>query len=422
MNIPHSAGSAYEGLSIDLGKAAHTVTKALDYVGVDDRSHGRRVGLMCHRVAHNLGWDRPTRHFALLAGMLHDCGVSSTATHNKLVESMEWEGADDHCRRGAEFLRAFPPFAEYAATIRHHHTRWNSLPASLDPRTSLFSNLVFLADRLDVVRGNFLTQRHQNEVLATRRELVATLSPYVSELFSPELFSALEQAAKRDGFWLELEDEFLDQAIFETLATWDHSVHLRFDDIMALGEMISRIVDAKSPFTHYHSLRVADLAFHASGLLGFAPQRRQMLRLAALLHDVGKLRTPDDILEKAGPLSPAEHDVMLRHPLDSKIVLTALFPNTPIATWAAHHHEKLNGTGYPYGWSGEQIDLETRLLSICDIFQALCQKRPYRDRLQVSDVVEIMERMVKAGELDPPLFELLRTHAASLYAIAIREG
>lgn len=67
----------FEQLEMDVGRAAHTVTTALDYVGVDDRSHGRRVGLICHRIAHHLGWDRDKRHFILLAGMLHDCGVSS---------------------------------------------------------------------------------------------------------------------------------------------------------------------------------------------------------------------------------------------------------------------------------------------------------------------------------------------------------
>lgn len=410
------------GLSIDLGRVAHTVTKALDYVGVDDRSHGRRVGLICHRVAHNLGWDRQTRHFMLIAGMIHDCGVSSTATHQKLVDELEWEGADDHCHRGAAFLHGFAPFAEYAATIRHHHARWVNLPDSVPPQVREFANLVFLADRFDVVRGGFLTGRRCHEVLSARYDLVAQLAPHVGSLFAPHLFEALECAIRKDGFWIELEDEFLDPAIFETLGTWDHSVRLDFADIVALGEMVSHIVDAKSPFTHFHSLRVADLAFFVSGLLGLDDQRRQMLRLAALLHDVGKLRTPDDILEKPGALSGEEHDIMLRHPLDSKVVLTALFPDTPIARWAAHHHEKLNGTGYPYGWSGEQLDLETRVLTVCDIFQALCQKRPYRDRLPAEQVIAIMELMAQAGEIDPGLFALARTRRDDLYAIAIREG
>lgn len=417
-----NAAMSFEGLPVDLGRVAHTVTKALDYVGVDDRSHGRRVGLMCHRVAHGLGWDRPTRHAALIAGMIHDCGVSSTATHQKLVDEMEWAGADDHCRRGAAFLHAFAPFAQYAEAIRHHHHRWALLPETMAPHQRELANLVFLADRFDVVRAGFLAGRRDHEVLAARHDLVATLAPHVGTLFSPRLFAALEQAIRRDGFWIELEDEFLDGAIFETLATWDHSLTLEFDDVIALGEMISHIVDAKSPFTHYHSLRVADLAFAVTGFLDFAPQRRQMLRLAALLHDVGKLRTPDDILEKPGALSADEHDVMLRHPLDSKVVLSALFPETPIARWAAHHHEKLNGSGYPYGWQGDEIDVETRVLTICDIFQALCQKRPYRGRLPVSEVIAIMDRMDKAGEIDPDLFALVKSRADDLYAIAIREG
>lgn len=414
--------TSFDGWSIDLGRVAHTVTKALDYVGVDDKSHGRRVGLMCHRISHYLGWDRQTRHFMLICGMIHDCGVSSTATHQKLVDEMEWEGADDHCRRGAIFANSFPPFAPYATVIRHHHDRWHNLPADLDPMTKDFANLVFLADRFDVVRGGYLAHHPHQKILRARDYLTSMLAPYVGTLFSPKLFDALLQAVKKDSFWIELEDEFLDQAIFETLSYWDHWLHLSFDDVIALGEMISHIVDAKSPFTHYHSLRVADLTHAMTELLGYPPKQRQMLRMAALLHDVGKLRTPDEILEKPGALNEDERELMLRHPLDSKIVLAALFPDTPIARWAAHHHEKLNGSGYPYGWSGEQIDSETRLLTLCDIFQALCQMRPYRGRLPVTDVIAIMDKMEADGEIDPPLFAIIRDHRDRLYDIAIREG
>lgn len=422
MNAAKNSFASLEGLSIDLGRVAHTVTKALDYVGVDDKSHGRRVGLVCHRISHYLGWDRETRHFMLIAGMIHDCGVSSTAIHQKLIDEMEWAGADDHCVRGAVFSRSFPPFAPYATVIRHHHDRWINLPDHLDERTKELTNLVFLADRFDVVRAAFLAGRQSHDVLSARDYLTGQLAPHVGTLFSPRLFAALLEAVKKDGFWMELEDDFLDDAIFETLAYWDHWIDLGFDDIIALGEMISHIVDAKSPFTHYHSLRVADLTHTLTGLLNYAPQHRQLLRMAALLHDVGKLRTPDEILEKPGPLSASEHDLMLRHPLDSKVVLAALFPNTPIARWAAHHHEKLNGSGYPYGWSGDQIDTETRLLTICDIFQALCQKRPYRGHLPVEEVIKIMTRMQVNGEIDPDLFALVLAHRDVLYQTAISEG
>lgn len=422
MNAVGHDGVVSHGMSLDLGLVAHTVTKALDYVGIDDQSHGRRVGLMTHRVSHFLGWDRETRHFALIAGMLHDCGVSSTATHQKLVAEIEWMGANDHCIRGAEFLEGFAPFAQYAEIIRFHHTRWNELPAFLDERTRLIANLIFLMDRLDVIRASYLLNHRSHEVLRYRDQLVNELAPFIDTLFSPQLFAAMTEAIERDSFWLELEDEFLDSAIFETLSFWDHNVILGFDSLLALGEMISQIVDAKSPFTHYHSLRVADLTYALTHMMGYSSERRQILRLAGLLHDIGKLRTPDAILEKPGCLSEPERDIMLRHPMDSKMVLSPLFPGTPIDRWAAHHHEKLNGSGYPYGWSGDQIDEETRVLTICDIFQALCQKRPYRERLQADHVIGIMREMTDAGELDTRIFAIVVANCDELYKIAIREG
>ena len=422
MSVSYQTDTLSSGMKVDLGRIAHTVTKALDYVGIDDQSHGRRVGLMTHRAAHFLGWDRQTRHFALIAGMLHDCGVSSTATHQKLVAEVEWAGASEHCLRGGEFLAAFAPFAQYADVVRFHHTRWNELPESIDPRTGQLANLIFLMDRLDVVRANYLVEHRNFEVLRLRPQMIDRLAPFIGTLFSPDLFAAMTEAVHKDSFWLEVEDEFLDTAIFETLSFWDHSTVLGFDDLLALGEMISQIVDAKSPFTHYHSLRVADLTYALTHMMGYNDERRQLLRLAGLMHDIGKLRTPDAILEKPGNLTEPERDIMLRHPLDSKMVLAPLFPGTPIARWASQHHEKLDGSGYPFGWCGEQIDEETRVLTICDIFQALCQKRPYRDRLHAADVVDIMQKMVHDDELDATIFRIVATNCDELYKIAIREG
>ncbi|NVK19997.1 MAG: HD domain-containing protein [Methylocystaceae bacterium] len=412
----------FEWLEMDVGRAAHTVTTALDYVGVDDRSHGRRVGLICHRIAHHLGWDRDKRHFSLLAGMLHDCGVSSTATHQKLLDEIEWSGAEDHCLRGEFFLSSFEPFNTYKTAVRYHHTRWEELPEDLSEETREFANLIFLADRLDVEYAIFSLSHEKYKILQNKTEVLENLQEFVGSLFSPKIFEAAREAVQRDSFWLELRDEYLDDAIFETLDYSDHKVVLSFDQVEALGELISLIVDAKSPFTHYHSLRVADLAYTISGFLGLSERDRRTLRIAGLLHDVGKLRTPDEILEKPDRLNEDEVSQMRSHPLDSKRVLKAIFPNTPIAKWASEHHEKLDGSGYPFGWQGDQIDKPTRILTIADIFQALCQIRPYRGRLKPEKVISIMEEMVLQGKLDHDIFMLAKANADELYTIAIREG
>jgi putative nucleotidyltransferase with HDIG domain len=410
------------GIDVDVGRAAHTVTKALDYVGVDDKSHGRRVGLICHRIAHLLGWSRERRHFALLAGMLHDCGVSSTAMHQKLVDELEWNGAEQHCVRGEYFLQNFTPFEQFASAIRYHHTRWINMPAPLDLATREYANLIFLADRIDVIYASFVATNPHHLVLLERNSFLEKLRPHVDTLFSNTIFTALEAAAEKDSFWLELKDEFLDDAIFEALSSTDYKISLGFDEIESLGELISQIVDAKSPFTHYHSLRVADISFALAELVGLDHHTMRLLRIAGLLHDVGKLRTPDEILEKAGKLSEEELAQMHSHPLDSKRVLKAIFPNTPIAKWASEHHEKLDGSGYPFGWHATQIDLPTRVLCIADIFQALCQKRPYRDRLNVDDVLNIMDNMASEGKIDSEVYSVLVLNKTSLYQLAIKEG
>lgn len=409
-------------IDVDVGRAAHTVTKALDYVGVDDKSHGRRVGLICHRVAHILGWSREQRHFVMLAGMLHDCGVSSTKVHQKLVDSMEWNGAEQHCVRGDYFLCSFVPFKQFAPAVRYHHTRWENLPDSVDKVTREYANLIFLADRIDVLYATFVAKNPHHLVLLEREKLLTKLRPHVETLFSGALFIALEEAAEKDSFWLELKDEFLDDAIFEALSSADYKISLGFEEIESLGELISQIVDAKSPFTHYHSLRVADLSYSLAELVGLDHHTMRLLRIAGLLHDVGKLRTPDEILEKPGALNAEELAQIHIHPLDSKRVLKAIFPNTPIAKWASEHHEKLDGSGYPFGWSSDQIDMPTRVLCIADIFQALCQKRPYRDRLGVDEVLNIMDSMVNKGQIDPDIYGILTSNKTQLYKLAITEG
>ncbi|MBN0988961.1 HD-GYP domain-containing protein [Amphritea pacifica] len=419
-NIADELVQVTQGMKVDVGHAALTVTKALDYVGIDDKSHGRRVGLICHRIAHLLGWNRTRRHFILIAGMLHDCGVSSTTVHRKLVAEIEWEGAEEHCLRGDQFLQSFPPFCPFAAAIRYHHTRWQDLPPSLDNKTREYANLIFFADRLDVAYASFVIGHPHHEVLLGREHLLAELAPYVGILFSDEIYTAAAHAIQKDSFWLELREEYLDDAILEALSSEDYEISLSFDEIESLGELISQIVDAKSPYTHYHSLRVADLAYTLSGLAGLGPYQRRILRLSGLLHDVGKLRTPDEILEKPGALTDAEVAQMRSHPLDSKRVLNSLFPNTPIAKWAAEHHEKLDGSCYPFGWKGDQIDFPTRILSVADIFQALCQKRPYRHRLNIDDVLEIMDVMAAKGEIDLSIYGLLKANKEELYTIAIR--
>lgn len=412
----------FDFASIDVGLVAHTITKALDYVGLEDQSHGRRVGLICYRVGQYLGWNKERCFYALLAGMLHDIGVSSTDRRCQASQDLVWNGHHFHCTRGSAFLEGFPHFKGYSISILYHHTGWDSLPESLCFETKQYANLIFLADRMDVLYSHFQKSNAEHQVLVQKNLFLDQLSPHMGSIFSPELFNALSQITQHDCFWIELQEHYLDDVIYEVLSENNSRVKVSFAEVEAMGELISKIVDTKSQFTHDHSLRVSELAYVMANILGYDLYTIRTLRLAGLLHDVGKLRTPDHLLEKPGALTDEEFAQIRPHPMDSKRVLSWLFPNTSIAKWASGHHEKLDGSGYPFGLSGDQIDGPTRVLTLCDIFQALCQKRPYRDQLELDGVFAIMDKMVENKQLDADIYQLMKANGSQLYQIATGES
>jgi len=405
-------------MEINIGCAAHAVAKALDCVGIDDINHGSRVGLICERIATVLGWSEEQRNYIMMAGMIHDCGVSSTAVHGHLVEEMEWEGAQRHCILGEQYLQGFEPFQKFSVPIRYHHTRWVDLPDNLSEVQRDCANLIFFADRLDVAFAVFCLHNPTYKVLQHKDDLLNTLAPYVDSLFARKFFDAAQRIVCKDNFWLELQDDFLEGAVRDVLDRNDQKAALPIADVEALSEFLSHIIDAKSVYTNNHSLRVADLSQALAKLVGYSDEDSKLLRLAGLLHDVGKLRTPDAILEKEGPLQPDEISQIHSHPLDSRRVLKGIFPESSICKWVSEHHEKLNGSGYPYGYMTNQIEQPTRILAIADIFQALCQTRPYRECLDLSRVVEIMNGMRDKGEIDAEIYQYMVDHQDDFYAMA----
>jgi HD-GYP domain-containing protein (c-di-GMP phosphodiesterase class II) len=124
------------------------------------------------------------------------------------------------------------------------------------------------------------------------------------------------------------------------------------------------------------------------------------LELAGLLHDVGKLRVPDALLEKSGPLTAVERRTMSRHSFDTFNILCNIKGLEQVALWASQHHERVNGTGYPYHTRAGGISLEARIVAVADVFQALAQRRPYRDALAPQDVLVILQEQVDSGKLD----------------------
>jgi putative two-component system response regulator len=179
------------------------------------------------------------------------------------------------------------------------------------------------------------------------------------------------------------------------------------DSAQATLAAFARAVEAKCPFTLGHTERVTDLAVRLAARVGLSAADREVVRRGALLHDIGKISTPDAVLNKPGRLTPDELTVARRHPLEGvRIVepLRSLRTALPLIRW---HHERGNGSGYPDGLIGDAIPPSARLLAVADVYDALASDRPYRRALAHADCLGVMRADATGGGLDPDLVEAL---------------
>jgi HD-GYP domain-containing protein (c-di-GMP phosphodiesterase class II) len=157
-----------------------------------------------------------------------------------------------------------------------------------------------------------------------------------------------------------------------------------------VAEAFAEIIDAKSPYTSAHSTNVARFACGIGETLGMEESSIHSLYRAALLHDVGKLGVSNRILDKAAPLTAEEREVMAQHPLFSWSILRRVGAFRDFAWTASLHHERLDGSGYPWCVGDDELDVSARVLAIADVYEALTARRPYRDGLPIDEALRII--------------------------------
>ncbi|GAB4578173.1 MAG: hypothetical protein Fur0022_09060 [Anaerolineales bacterium] len=157
-------------------------------------------------------------------------------------------------------------------------------------------------------------------------------------------------------------------------------------------KLLANAVESRDRFTFGHVERVAEYASWLGEALAWSPSHMQTLAYGALLHDIGKMLVPDYILNKPGALSDEEWALMKQHPLNGAKLLEKITVLQETLPYIMYHHEKWDGTGYPYGLEGEAIPIEGRLLAIADVFDALTSVRPYRQPLPFKEAIQCMQR------------------------------
>jgi putative two-component system response regulator len=163
---------------------------------------------------------------------------------------------------------------------------------------------------------------------------------------------------------------------------------------------LAQSIDAKHPKTMGHSDRLAEYALQLGESLDLSDEDLETLRIACLLHDIGKIAVPDVILSKPGPLNPEERLVMNQHPVIGENICSPLKSLRHVLPLIRHHHERMDGSGYPDGLRGFRIPLKTRILQIADIYDALVNDRPYRPALSPEEALNVLIEEARLGWLD----------------------
>ena len=176
---------------------------------------------------------------------------------------------------------------------------------------------------------------------------------------------------------------------------------------------LARCIEGKDPNTEGHCERLSGYSVQLGKEIGLPDDQLVALRRAGIVHDIGKVAVPETILLKPGRLTPEEFLVVQHHPVLGERICAPLKSFRLVLPIIRHHHEKVDGSGYPDGLKGEEIPLTARVLQIVDVYDALTTHRPYKNALPSAKALEIMEDEVGKGWWDPGIFAQFKRLVAS---------
>ncbi|MEW5934733.1 MAG: HD domain-containing phosphohydrolase, partial [Bacillota bacterium] len=356
-------------MSVDAGRLLWALSLCLDFSARGVGRHHQRVAFISLSIADEMGLGDDMRTLLFMAATVHDIGVREWG-EREILQRLEVADPWEHCRRGCDLLREVGFLKPVADTVFSHHDRWaGPNPSGLTGEAiPLPARIIHLADRVDVLLPD------GGCVLEHRAGILKQVVSLAGRVLAPELVDVFSRVGERESFWLDLVSGFLSRRLDEM----GSGIRIRLDlaSLEELAALFARLIDEKSRFTYRHSQRVAALAAEVGSRLGFPPEEVALLRVAGLLHDLGKLSIPDALLDKPARLTPGEALLFRQHPYYTYHILREAGEPERLPQWAAYHHERLDGTGYPFRLTGEKLDLGARTVAVCDVFVAMCEDRP----------------------------------------------
>jgi HD-GYP domain-containing protein (c-di-GMP phosphodiesterase class II) len=355
-------------------------------------NHGKRIAVLCAKMGRILGKNPEEISALAICALLHDNALTEYILSERINGNHD-PAMKKHCEFGQRNVDALHFKTNVKNFILYHHEHADGTgPFGIrEGEGPLEAELIAIADSIDVACH---LQRLEPEKLPDIRNLVVKRTgKRYSKIAAEMMLEILDMPTI-----LSLKDNVIKQTVSEVLPPW--FVNIQTETIFGLACFIAKIIDYKSVFTREHSTQIANKAWFMGKYYRYEPQELAELYLAASLHDLGKLATPSDILEKPGKLSGEEFEIIKKHVYLTWELLSDIEGFETICQWASNHHEKLDGSGYPFGKKASELDFNSRLLVCLDLYQAISEERPYHPGRNHADTMRIIYEIAGTGKID----------------------
>jgi HD-GYP domain-containing protein (c-di-GMP phosphodiesterase class II) len=331
--------------------------------------HGMRLAVLACEMGKRLGYSEQTLLSLEIAALFHDNSVSQYAAIRK-GENIN-HNLREHCIMGAENLKWLPFHEEVGEIIVHHHEHTHGSGA-FGKRKGEYSRKAAILALVDYVDTLYHVHMQYRGSVPLFKDIIHYKATKGFDKEDTELLADILD----EKLIASLQDNVIVDTFRAVCPAWE--VDASDDIIFHIGEMFGKIIDFKSHFTNTHTKRIANAVYVMGKYYGYDKPTLHKLHLAASLHDIGKMLIPTNILEKPDKLTKEEY-IVIKHHMDITYNWLLEIPNfSDGAAWAANHHEKLIGGGYPRGIKASELDFNCRLMACIDIWEALTAHRPYQ--------------------------------------------
>lgn len=392
-------------MTLSLNKFLFSISFALDLaeseIKCTSSKHSKRVAYICLKIADIIGLSNEEKFDLCSYALLHDngliesyCNFTNQDKEHKFKDYFEIINFSDHCVIGENNIQEFPFLTKQKNIILYHHENFDGsgLFGKKANEIPVFSQLISFGDILDT---NF-------DLFSISNEKKEDIDKFVIEnedkLFSKDIVTAYKELSNSFLFWGDL--EYFDEINPLEKILPDFSIEVSLKKFLSITKIFSKIIDGKSKFTAKHSVDLEQKSLKLVEYFGLDEETKLKIQIASNLHDIGKLGTPNSILDKEDSLTSNELFEIKKHAYLTHTILSKIDNFSDITKWASSHHERLDGTGYPFGLTSNELGLEERIVSCLDFYQALVEDRPYRKSMSHFEAMSLLRKNLSNFDID----------------------